>query len=409
MVHMVRLHSRGWSLARQLIALQLVVVVTAVAIEAMVAVYRAPKTADGWEQQQIIGLVTLTEVALLVGISGSLFLADRVRRQTFDMEPAEIARRYQHHEAMLHAVREGLIITDVSGAVVLANDEARRLLALADDCVGQALRELVGDADWAAAEREVTDQPQYAADRVLMVSRSQAEVEGVPAGMVTTLRDRTELQQALQELDVARVVSIELRKQAHEHAEHLQMIIALIESERYEEAITVCAQRAEKPRPLSSEQRARITDPVLAARLQGARAYAEQRGVELRLDGTTGNGWQDISHDLADIVGGLAGNAIDAATERGPGGWVEISVAPRLHISVRDSGPGIPVEPADHVFDPGFTTKGDGHGVGLAMVKDKVGRLNGTIDAYNDGGAVFDVCIPESRDAGSMDRSESLV
>jgi hypothetical protein len=50
--------------------------------------------------------VALTEVALLVGIAGSLFVADRVRKQTFDMEPAEIATRYQHHDAMLHAVRE---------------------------------------------------------------------------------------------------------------------------------------------------------------------------------------------------------------------------------------------------------------------------------------------------------------
>ena len=75
----------------------------------MAAAVCGPANADSLEQRQILGLVTLTEVALLVGIAGSLFVADRVRRQTFDMEPAEIAKRYQHHDAMLHAVREGLI------------------------------------------------------------------------------------------------------------------------------------------------------------------------------------------------------------------------------------------------------------------------------------------------------------
>src|SRR5215469_9505515 len=104
MLRIVSLGSRGWSLARQLVLLQLCVVLTTVTIEAMVAVYHGPPTAASFEQRQILGLVTLTEVALLVGIAGSLFLADRVRRQTFNMEPAVIARHYQHHHAMLHAV-----------------------------------------------------------------------------------------------------------------------------------------------------------------------------------------------------------------------------------------------------------------------------------------------------------------
>ena len=83
MLRIASLNSRGWSLARQLVLLQLCVVLSAVTIEATVAIYH---------EREVIGLVALTEVALLVGISGSLFLADRVRRQTFDMEPAEIGR-----------------------------------------------------------------------------------------------------------------------------------------------------------------------------------------------------------------------------------------------------------------------------------------------------------------------------
>ena len=175
---MVGLESQRWSLARQLVMLQLCVVVTAVTIEAMVAIYRpAGNNPGSWEERQILGLVTLTEVALLVGIAGSLFLADRVRRQTFDMEPAEIALRYQHHDVMLKAIREGLIITSVDGDIMLANDEARRLLELTGECVGKALRDQVPGAVWAAAEIPVTDQLEYAAERVLMISRSEAKID----------------------------------------------------------------------------------------------------------------------------------------------------------------------------------------------------------------------------------------
>jgi two-component system, CitB family, sensor kinase len=405
---MVSMASRGWSLARQLVLLQLCVVLAAVGIEAMVALYHGPANADSLEQRQILGLVTLTEVALLVGIAGSLFVADRVRRQTFDMEPAEIAKRYQHHDAMLHAVREGLIITDVHGRVVLANDEARRLLGLPADCEGAALHDQIADAGWAAAETPVTDQRQYAAGRVLMVSRSQAEVGGKPAGLVTTLRDRTELQTALHELSEARVLGAELRKQAHEHANHLQMIIALIEMGEHDEAVRVCAKYAEMPQQLTAQVLAEATDPVLASRLQVSHARAKRNGVELTLDGTlfdpalSGPALSgvraDSREDLADIIGNLVDNAIEAAAEREPGGWVRLSLARGtnggLRIGVRDNGAGI-AEPVEQVFAPNWTTKGHGRGFGLALVRDKVDRLRGTIVAYNDGGAVFDVQIPE--------------
>jgi two-component system CitB family sensor kinase len=401
MFHMVRRQSQSWSLARQLVLLQLCVVVAAVAIEAMVAVYRGPRNVASWEQRQILGLVTLTEVALLVGIAGSLFVADRVRRQTFDMEPAEIAKFYRHRGAMLHAVREGLIITDVNGDIVLANDEARRLLELARDCENQPLRDQVPDAGWAATETPVTDQLQYAAGRVLMVSRSEAEVDGIPAGLVTTLRDRTELQRALHELSEARFLTDELRKQAHEHANHLQTIIALLYTRKYEAAATACAKYAQMPQMLSDQVLEQVADPVLATRLQLSHARATARGVELRLDGTLENARRELSEDLADIVGILVDNAIDAAAERRRGGWVRLSLARSdaggLDIRVRDNGHGLP-EPHKQVFAPSWTTKGSGRGFGLPLACDKVSRLHGDITAHNDGGAVFSVSIPAPRE-----------
>jgi sensor histidine kinase regulating citrate/malate metabolism len=66
-----------------------------------------------------VAVAAPTEVALTVGTAGSLLIADRVHRQTRGLEPAVIARHYQHHQAMLLAVREGLIITGQAGKLVL--------------------------------------------------------------------------------------------------------------------------------------------------------------------------------------------------------------------------------------------------------------------------------------------------
>jgi two-component system CitB family sensor kinase len=326
------------------------------------------------------------------------------------MEPAEIARRYQHHDAMLHAVREGLVITDAGGGIVLANDEARRLLELGDDCEGRPLRDHVPGAEWTATETPVTDRLQFTAGKVLMVSRSRAEVDGVPAGMVTTLRDRTELENALHELSEARVLDAELRMQAHEHANRLQTVIVLISEGNYDEAMELCAKYSELPQALSGQVLDQIADPVLASRVQVLYARAARHGVELQLNGALDLAWRALGDDLADIVGNLADNAVDAASDRGPGGWVRLDLErdadESLRISVRDNGRGITADPAEQVFAPRWTTKGGGHGFGLALARHKVAALHGEMTVRNDGGAVFEVRIPAP---GTENRSDGHV
>ena len=65
-----------------------------------------------------------------------------------------------------------------------------------------------------------------------------------------------------------------------------------------------------------------------------------------------------------------------------------------LHVTVRDNGGGITAPSTEQVFTPRWTTKRDGRGFGLSVVRDRVRHLHGAISAYNDGGAVFDVRIP---------------
>src|SRR5207244_8469520 len=82
-------------------------------------------------------------LGLLLGAAGSILLARRIKRQTFGLEPNEIATLLEQREAMLHGIREGTIATDRNGRVTLVNDEARRLLQLDGDPVGRSLTEIV--------------------------------------------------------------------------------------------------------------------------------------------------------------------------------------------------------------------------------------------------------------------------
>ena len=67
-------------------------------------------------------------------------------------------------------------------------------------------------------------------------------------------------------------------------------------------------------------------------------------------------------------------------------------------VEVRDNGPGLPPGDEDRVFEAGWTTKRDaasaGHGLGLALVRQAVIALGGSVSARTEGGAVFTVRLP---------------
>ena len=48
-------------------------------------------------------------------------------------------------------------------------------------------------------------------------------------------------------------------------------------------------------------------------------------------------------------------------------------------LSVDDNGPGMPPELAEHIFERGITTKGDGHGTGLFLVSRIVEAYHGEV------------------------------
>ncbi|MEU5237336.1 SpoIIE family protein phosphatase [Streptomyces lydicus] len=144
---------------------------------------------------------------LVLALGGTALVGRRLRRQTHGLGPAEMTRMYEHHDAVLHAVREGVIIVGGDGRVLLANDEARRLLDLPADVEGRQATELGLDpatAQLLASGRAVTDEVHPVGERLLAVNQRSTDEAGGPPGSVTTLRDTTELRALTGRADVAR-------------------------------------------------------------------------------------------------------------------------------------------------------------------------------------------------------------
>ncbi|MBT2389145.1 SpoIIE family protein phosphatase [Streptomyces sp. ISL-1] len=158
-------------------------------------------------QDQFPLLFAATGAVLVVTTGGTALVTRRLRRQTHGLGPAEMTRMYEHHDAVLHAVREGVLIVSGDGRLVLANDEARRLLNLPPDVEGCPVTELGLDpltARLLASGRTATDEVHMIGDRLLAVNQRPTDQDGGPPGSVATLRDTTELRALTGRADVAR-------------------------------------------------------------------------------------------------------------------------------------------------------------------------------------------------------------
>ncbi|MFF8844172.1 SpoIIE family protein phosphatase [Streptomyces sp. NPDC015127] len=157
--------------------------------------------------RQLPMLLASAAAALALATASAALVSRRLRRQTHGIGPEEMTRMYEHHDAVLHAVREGVLIVGGDDRLMLANDEARRLLELPQDADGRPVADLGLDLDIAGllvSDRAVTDEVHLAGDRLLAISMRPTAPYGGSSGNVATLRDTTELRALAGTAEVAR-------------------------------------------------------------------------------------------------------------------------------------------------------------------------------------------------------------
>lgn len=378
---------------------------------------------------ELPGLFIIATAALAWGTLASFLLSRYLRRTTQDRRPDELASVFAFHDAALHSLREGLLLINNDGELVLYNDQAAELLGLPAGMSSPAdvrglglpgpLAELLRTGHTAVDEFHFTKQ------RILVVNQSPAMAAGTAGagrgrkssepkrlGTVTTLRDHTEVEALTGQLQSMRTLTDALQAQAHEHANRLHTVVSLIELDRPAEALEFATRDLVQSQQLADDVVSAVGEPALAALLAGKKAQARERGIEVELalqpvpDDGTGPALLD-SGELVTIVGNLVDNALDAVQGL-PNPMVTVHLAvvddggqPGFRLCVQDSGPGIPAGSQEQIFEQGFSTKaslpGTGRGFGLALVNQAVLRLGGTLHLDSKtatGGARFTVLLP---------------
>lgn len=341
-------------------------------------------------------------IGFAAGILGAMYLGGRIKKILLGMEPQEISTVLQQRNAMLHSVREGVIAVDRDLVLTLVNEEAMRLFARAGSR-GELVGRDVEEALPSSRLRNIVETGQAEYDQEgdilglpILTNRVPVLVDGRIVGAMATFRDKTEMNRLAEQLTGVRFYADALRAQTHEFMNKLHVILGLVKLGEYERLQSYIAGVVGRLDDEVGFVVQRIKDPVVAGFLLARFASAREQAIRMELD-------QDASlppcpddaasHDLVTVLGNLLENAVEAIGD-GARREIQVSLRPEgalLHLSVADSGPGLPEAILAQAFTLGFSTKGENRGFGLWQAAQAVEARGGRLAVANreGGGALF--------------------
>ncbi len=360
---------------------------------------------EGLEKtKQPLYLATLLSVS--IGVLGSFFISRRIKDSIFGYEPHEIATRFQQLDAVLRSITAGIIAVDRDGDITMINHTAREMLDIASDreVIGSPILQVLPTSRlmqvMETGQNEYDQEQDFLNGTKVITTRVPIRYRGSIAGAMAIFRPKTEITKLAEELTGVKKYVTALRAQAHEFANKLQTISGLIELGDYDSSVTYINRIAGTQKNLVSLLVQNIKEPFVGGLLIGKISEAAERNCPVHVDPDSflsGLGPEIEEHLLITIIGNLLDNAIEAVLLV-PAELRSIVVRivetdDAIHISIRDNGAGIAPAMVNQIFEPGFSTKGEQRGYGMANVKSCVERLKGTIDIVSEPGRGTEVTV----------------
>ena len=195
-------------------------------------------------------------------------------------------------------------------------------------------------------------------------------------------------------------LNLQLRAQRHDFLNHIQVVYSLLEMNESAEAADYLERIYSQLRTVSKVMRTKVT--AFNALLQVKNAACEERGIRLELDIRTSlEGLPVPAWEICCIIGNLLDNAMDAiGTQKG--GLIKLEVRETLRqftFAISNNGPVIPPEMRESIFEPGVSTKGEGRGIGLSIVRRTLEEFGGTITLQAGDETCFAVTVPRENHA----------
>lgn len=342
------------------------------------------------QEKLIYGLA----VGLMVGLTGSILLANKIKKTLLGLEPKQIATRLKERKIITDAVVEGIIAISMDKKVLLMNENAKAIFKQANlpeivSMNGEVSGELytVLFSECFSTKETVSDHSLVLNHLDIVVNISPIWINQEFSGAVATVRDQSEMKHLLRELSGTEQYIDSLRAQSHNFLNQLHVILGLIELEKYEEVksyISILNKDYHEEIGYITEK---VKSPALAGFLLGKSSEAKEKQVLLTIDKDSyfpNIEVNSLTHHLIVAIGVLLDNAFEAVqTQKRK----EISLYLHydkdegiLTIKVTDTGIGMNSEEKKRIFQRGFSTKGNKRGYGLDAVQTIIRSYNGIID-----------------------------
>lgn len=338
----------------------------------------------------------ITVVAILIEILVSAELSGKIKKSLLGYEPDVFSVMYQIRDNILETLEEGIIAVDKQMTVQFINRAAVKMLCetenteaivgnpLGDFCAEELFRHTLesGEKEFNIQERSL-NQPDILVDRIPIKEDSEV------VGAIGILHNRAEYTKLMEDLTGTRYLVDSMRANNHDFTNKLHVILGLIQMELYEEAVAYIENISIVQRATISKIMNMVNEPAVAALLIGKVARASELNVKFIVREGCCYSNTDLTlpaESLVTIIGNLIDNALDSMNEKEPGNektkellFGIFSKPGAVLLTVDDTGSGITKENLEHIYEYGYSTKGEERGTGLYQVKKMVEGLNGTI------------------------------
>ena len=371
-------------------------------------------------------LVTFAIVAVLAILLEMLIsyrISQKVRNSLMGYEPDTFSAMFNVREDILEVLNEGIIAVNDQAETEYINSAARKMLSGTEKTDSKAAQAETDPAQLSAGrkrempdrtaaeeagkklleptlkkrEKEVSVPVNTAAGTHIILDRIPVTKNGRVTGAVGILHNRTEYTKLAEDLAGTRFLVDSMRANNHDFTNKLHVILGLLQMEMYDEAMQYIENITIVQRETISEIMHKIGVPAVAALLIGKNARASELNVKFHFQKDSRYNPDDyyVPEDvLVTVIGNLIDNAFDAmngSADLLPEEkelWFGIYSGPdALLITSDDTGPGISEENIGHIFEYGFSTKGEGRGTGLYQVKKLVEAYGGTISVESQEGS----------------------
>ena len=370
--------------------------------------------------ENITQIITTYAILAVVAIVIELFITSRIsksiKNSLLGYEPDTISAMYLVRDNILESLKEGVIAVDKNGTILFTNNSAVKMLdkgSTATEFIGKNIEQIkngnVIKTVLNGTEKEFGIQGQRMDGTDVIIDRIPIKHDEDPIDTICILHDRAEYTKLMEDLAGTRYLVDSMRANNHDFTNKLHVILGLIQMEMYDQATSYIENITMVQRASISKIMNCISEPALAALLIGKTARAAELNVKFTLrDGShfSNTDMHIPTEVLITVIGNLIENAFESmnAKEPNPSNPNELIIGlfskeDSILITVDDTGLGISEENKQHIFENGFSTKGENRGTGLYQVKTMVENFGGliTVDSQENVGTSFFVYFSKEK------------